>query len=284
MDWVFYSIIAAVTVGISVALFKMPTFKGYSSLHSTFWVNIFSLIVALIVFFVFTDEIPLTTISWYGLLWGVLFAFTTAQQKILLGRMETNILLPVTSSLSNVLTVFAGIFIFSEQLSGLQYVATLIILLCTFLYSRKKGGLILNTYAVLFGLGIIISSTLGKVVQKTGAVHESIIHFAVYQYVGATICALLLVYLFEPSSLKRLHKIGDTWKISLVAGLFMAIAGYAFLLALASGPLAGVYLIAGVYTFITALFGVWLYKEKLTSYKLFLMTLACIGVVLMKLG
>lgn len=284
MDWVFYSIIAAVTVGISVALFKMPTFKGYSSLHSTFWVNIFSLIVALIVFFVFTDEIPLTTISWYGLLWGVLFAFTTAQQKILLGRMETNILLPVTSSLSNVLTVFAGIFIFSEQLSGLQYVATLIILLCTFLYSRKKGGLILNTYAVLFGLGIIISSTLGKVVQKTGAVHESIMHFAVYQYVGATICALLLVYLFEPSSLKRLHKIGDTWKISLVAGLFMAIAGYAFLLALASGPLAGVYLIAGVYTFITALFGVWLYKEKLTRYKLFLMTLACIGVVLMKLG
>lgn len=284
MDWVFYSIIAAVTVGISVALFKMPTFKGYSSLHSTFWVNIFSLTVALIVFFAFTDEIPLTTISWYGLLWGVLFAFTTAQQKILLGRMETNILLPVTSSLSNVLTVFAGIFIFSEQLSGLQYVATLIILLCTFLYSRKKGGLILNRYAVLFGLGIIISSTLGKVVQKTGAVHESIIHFAVYQYIGATICAFLLVYLFEPFSLKRLHKIEDTWKISLVAGLFMAIAGYAFLLALASGPLAGVYLIAGAYTFVAALFGVWLYKEKLTRYKLFLMALACIGIILMKLG
>ncbi len=284
MDWVFYSIIAAITVGISVALFKMPTFKGYSSLHSTFWVNIFSLTVALIVFFAFTDEIPLTTISWYGLIWGVLFAFTTAQQKILLGRMETNILLPVTSSLSNVLTVFAGIFIFSEQLSGLQYVATLIILLCTFLYSRKKGGLILNRYAVLFGLGIIISSTLGKVVQKTGAVHESIIHFAVYQYIGATICAFLLVYLFQPSSLKRLHKIEDTWKISLVAGLFMAIAGYAFLLALASGPLAGVYLIAGAYTFVAALFGVWLYKEKLTRYKLFLMALAFIGIILMKIG
>lgn len=284
MDWVFYSIIAAITVGISVALFKMPTFKGYSSLHSTFWVNIFSLIVALIVFFVFTDEISLTTISWYGLLWGVLFALTTAQQKILLGRMETNTLLPVTSSLSNVLTVFAGIFIFSEQLSGLQYVATLIILLCTFLYSRKKGGLILNRYAVLFGLGIIISSTLSKVVQKTAVAHESIIHFAVYQYIGATICALLLVYLFEPSSLKRLHKIEDTWKISLVAGLFMSIAGYALLLALASGPLAGVYLIAGAYTFVAALFGVWLYKEKLTRYKLFLMMLACIGVVLMKLG
>ncbi|MBP9782661.1 MAG: EamA family transporter [Candidatus Pacebacteria bacterium] len=267
-----------------MALFKMPTFKGYSSLHSTFWVNIFSLTVALIVFFAFTDEIPLTTISWYGLIWGVLFAFTTAQQKILLGRMETNILLPVTSSLSNVLTVFAGIFIFSEQLSGLQYVATLIILLCTFLYSRKKGGLILNRYAVLFGLGIIISSTLGKVVQKTGAVHESIIHFAVYQYIGATICAFLLVYLFQPSSLKRLHKIEDTWKISLVAGLFMAIAGYAFLLALASGPLAGVYLIAGAYTFVAALFGVWLYKEKLTRYKLFLMALAFIGIILMKIG
>lgn len=284
MDWATYAVIAMVSVGIATSLFKMPTFKGYSSLHSTFWVNLFSLGFAVIVFFGFTKEVSLATISWWGLLWGVLFAFTTAQQKILLGRMETNTLLPVTSSLSNVLTVFLGVFIFSEQLSSLQFFAVFIILSVVFLYSRKKGGLVLDAHAIFFGLGIIISSTLGKVVQKSGAVHESILHFAVYQYIGATICAFLLVCLFERSSVSQIAKIKDTWKISLTAGFFMVIAGYAFLLALASGPLAGVYPIAGAYTFVTVLLGVWLYKEKLTRYKLLLMLITFLAIVLIKLG
>lgn len=144
--------------------------------------------------------------------------------------------------------------------------------------------MILDGHAILFGLGIIISSTLGKIVQKTGAVHESILHFAVYQYIGATICAFLLVCIFERSSLRQLSAISATWKISFVAGLFMAMAGYAFLLGLASGPLAGFYPIASAYTFVAALLGVWLYKEKLTGHKLALMLLTFIGIVLMKLG
>jgi drug/metabolite transporter (DMT)-like permease len=284
MDWVLYATVAAIAVGISTALFRMPTFKGYSSLHSTFWINAFCLVLSLVIFLLFMGEKSLTIISWYGLLWGVLFAFTTAQQKILLGRMETNTLLPVTSSLSNVLTVAAGIFLFSEQLSSIQYVAVLIILFSVFLYSRKKGGLILDAHAISFGLGIIASSTLGKIVQKTGAVYDSILHFAVYQYIGATVCAFILVCVFESASLRRLPAIGSTWKISFTAAVFMTVAGYAFLNALATGPLAGVYPIAAGYTFIVALLGVWLYKEKLTSYKVWLMLLTFIGIVLMKLG
>ncbi len=284
MDWVSYAIIAAVTVGISAALFKMPTFKGYSSLHSTFWVNVFSLCVVLVVFFLLEKDKTFTVISWYGLLWGVLFAFTTAQQTILLGKIETNILLPVTSSLSNIFTVAAGVFLFSEKLSNLEYLATFIILSSVFLYSRKKGGLVLDAHALLFGVGIIISSTLSKIVQKSGVIHESILQFAVYQYIGATVCAFLLVYIFERSSIRQLYKIRETWKISFISGFFMAIAGYALLLGLASGPLAGVYSIASGYTFVAALLGVWLYNEKLTLYKLGLIMLTFIGIVLMKVG
>ena len=55
----------------------------------------------------------------------------------------------------------------------------------------------------------------------------------------------------------------------------MTIAGFAFLKALSTGPLSGVYPIAAGYTFVTALLVVWLYKEKLTMYKLFLMARVC---------
>ena len=77
MDWVLYATVAAIAVGISTALFRMPTFKGYSSLHSTFWINAFCLVLSLVIFLLFMGEKSLTIISWYGLLWGVLFAFTT---------------------------------------------------------------------------------------------------------------------------------------------------------------------------------------------------------------
>lgn len=284
MDWIVYSLIAMVALGVSMSLYKMPSFKGYSSFHSTFWTNIFTLLTVVVVYFFFLSWTTMRVISWYGLLWGVLFALTMAQQKILLKRMETNTLLPVTSSLGNVITVAIGIMFFSETLSPLRWLAAAFILSSVFLYSRKKGGLILDSNSILLGLGIITVSTLSKVVQKVGAVHDTILHFSLYQYIGASASAVVLIYFFERSTFPQLFSIRRTWKISFINGAFMAITGFAFLKALAIGPLSGVYPIAAGYIFVTAILGAWLYKEKLTRYKIGLLALTFIGIVLMKLG
>jgi drug/metabolite transporter (DMT)-like permease len=284
MDWILYAIAGAVLLGVSMSLYKMPTFKGYSSLHSTFWANIFSLVFCVVAFMVFPPTEPLTTVSVYGLLWGVLFALTMAPQKILLKRMETNTLLPVTSSLGNVFTVAIGIFFFSEHLSSLQLLAAAIILVSVFLFSRKKGGLVLDANSISLGIAIIVASTLSKVVQKIGAVGESIVHFAVYQYIGASLFAFLMVTIFERETIKELTAIKHTWKLSLLCGFFMAASGFAILKALSLGPLSGVYPVLAVYLFVTALISVWLYKESLTRYKLSLLLLTFVGIVLMKLG
>lgn len=267
-----------------MSLYKMPSFKGYSSLHSTFWVNIFSLIFSVVVFNMSSSEANLTTVSFYGLLWGALFALTMAQQKILLHRIETNTLLPVTSSLGNILTVLIGVILFSEKVSLIQGVATILILLSVFLYSQKKGGLILDRRSILLGVSIIVASTLSKVVQKLAATHDTIFHFSVYQYIGASLFAFLLIYLFEKKTISTIFNIKETWKISLVCAFFMTVAGFAFLKALSTGPISGVYPIAAGYTFVTAILGVWLYKEKLTTYKFCLMILTFAGIILMKLG
>lgn len=273
-----------VGVGVSTAFFKMPSFKRYSSLHSTFWMNVFSLLLSFVIAIFYLGIDNLAPISWTGILWGICFAVTTALQKILLHRMETTTLLPVTSALSNVVTVFLGILLFSERVSLVQYFGICIILCLVFIYSRKKEELILDTHSITLGLGIIISSTLGKVIQKFGATHELMFHYAPYQYLGAVVCSLLLVYTFERKSIIHLHIIKDTWKISLAAGLFMTIAGYAFLKALATGPLSGVYPIASGYIFITAILGVFLYKEKMTAQKVLFMMVCVVGIILIKIG
>ncbi len=284
MDWVSYAFIAMVSVGISMSLYKMPSFKGYSSLHSTFLVNFFSLGFSLVVFSIFAKNESLAVVSYYGLLWGALFAITMALQKILLHRIETNTLLPVTSSLGNVLTVLIGVMLLAEKVSLLQAVATLIIIFSVFLYSQKKGGLVLDTQSVSLGLGIIVASTLSKVVQKFGAVNDTIFHFSVYQYIGASLFALLLIYIFERKTVLSIFRVGHVWKISMVCGFFMTIAGFAFLKALSAGPLSGVYPITAGYIFVTALLGVFLYNEKLTKYKVILLAMTFTGVILMRLG
>lgn len=267
-----------------MALYKMPSFQGYSSLHSTFWTNLFTFIIALVAFFIFTNGISLFVISWYGLLWGIFFALTMAQQKILLKRIETNTLLPITSSVGNIFTISLGVILFSEKISTLQFLAISLIILSVFLYSRKKGGLILDYNSISLGVGIIIASTITKVIQKFGATHESIFHFSVYQYIGAIACALLLIYLFERKTFSSLFSIEKTWKMSILIAIFSAIGGYALLKALSTGPLSGVYAIQPSYIIVTAFLGVVLYKEALTRYKILLMLTIICGVVLLKLG
>ncbi len=262
----------------------MPSFKGYSSLHSTLWANVFTLITVSVIYLFFVEWKSAIVISWYGLVWGILFALTMVQQKILLKRMETSTLLPVTSSLGNIFTVAIGVLFFSEALSALQWLAVMCILVAVFFYSRKKGGLILDAQSITLGLGIITVSTLSKVVQKAGAVHDTILHFSLYQYIGASLSALVLIFIFERNTFPQLFAIRQTWKISLINGVFMALAGFALLKALSIGPLAGVYPVAAGYIFVTAFIGAWLYKEKLTKYKVSLLILTFIGIVLMKLG
>lgn len=284
MDWIFFSLIAVVSLGVSMALYKMPSFQGYSSLHSTLWTNIFTFIIAVVVFFIFTSGDGLFVISWYGLLWGMFFALTMAQQKILLKRMETNTLLPVTSSLGNILTIGLGIILFSEFISLLQYIAITLIILSVFLYGKKKGGLILDVNSISLGVGIIIASTVSKVIQKFGAIHDTIFHFSLYQYSGAIICALVLIFVFEKKSFSTLFVIERTWKISLLIAIFSAIGGYSLLKALSIGPLSGVYAVQPSYIIVTALLGMVLYKESLTRYKITLMVITIAGVILLKLG
>lgn len=284
MDWIFFSLIAAVSLGVSMALYKMPSFQGYSSLHSTFWTNIFMGTIAVVVFFIFSHGDTLRVISWYGLLWGVFFALTMAQQKTLLKRMETNTLLPVTSSLGNILTISFGVLLFSEHISPLQLVAITLILLSVFLYGKKKGGLVLDLNSISLGVGIIIASTTTKVIQKFGATHDSIFHYSVYQYIGAIICALVLIFVFERKSFSTLFAIHKTWKISFLIAIFSAIGGYSLLKALSTGPLSLVYAVASSYTVVTAVLGVILYKESLTRYKISLMVITITGVILLKVG
>ena len=269
-----------------MSLYKMPSYKGYSSYFSTFWSNVFSaLFVVLIVTVLRTADISgLTQISWYAIVWGIFFAITMVLQKILLKKVESNTVYPVTSSLGSVATILLGVTLLSEGITPLQGLGTAIILLSVFLFTRKGGPFHLDKTTALLALGIITASTISKFVQKFGAVHDTVTHFMLWQYIGAALFALIIAYFFEKKTFQNIVHLRQYWKGSLLIGFFGALGGYLIFMALATGPISGVYAIHPGYTMIAGIFGYLIFGENLTMKKILLAFLSVLGIILIKIG
>ena len=269
-----------------MSFYKMPSFKGYSSFFSTFWTNLFSFVFVLLALAIFSTSslAGLFSVSWYAIVWGIFFAGTMVLQKILLKKVETNSVYPVTSSIGSLVTILVGVVLLSEKVSIIQTLGILVILFSVFLYTRKSGSFPLDKSTVLLSLGIIITSTLSKYVQKLGAVNDSVSHFMLWQYVGAALFGLLISYIFEKGKFKEIMHIGKYWKGSILISFFSVLGGYTIFKALSLGPLSGVYAIHPAYTFVAGIFGYIFFKEKLTRKKVLLALLSVVGIILLKIG
>ncbi len=286
MHWLTYSIAATLLLGVSMSLYKMPSFRGYSSFFSTFWTNLFSAIIIVLVLSFGSQNVlqEFKTISWYALLWGALFAINMVLVKILLQKVETNTVYPVTSSLGSVVTILIGLIVLTEKISLIQTLGIVVILISVFLFTRKKGSFPLDLRTVLLSLGIIAASTVSKYILKLGAIKEPLSHFMVWQYLGAAAFAIILAYIFENKKFKEIIHLGKYWKGSILIAIFSVLGGYAILKALEIGPLSGVYAIHPSYTFVAAIFGALFFKEELTKRKIILALLSVLGIILIKIG
>lgn len=286
MTWLPYSIAATILLGISMAFWKMPSFKNYSSFFSTFWTNVISAILVLTLLLVtkFSPITGLHTVSWYAIAWGACFAVNMVLMKILLQNKEAGAVFPVTSSLGSITTILIGLVFLAEQVSIIQTVGIVLIILSVYFFSRKGGSFPLDKKTILLSIGIIAASTASKYFQKLGAVHDTVGHFMMWQYVGAALFALLITAWFERKNFKAITQVRVYLKGAFLISIFSVMGGWAIFKALETGPLSGVYAIHPAYTFISAIFAYLLFKEKLTWEKVALIILTIAGVVLLKIG
>lgn len=286
MNWLPWSLAATVLLGVSMSLYKMPSFKGYGTLFSTFWTNLFSAIFVFVAigFFNTSSLSGLYVVSWYALIWGALFGINMTMHKMLLRDIETNSLFPVTTSISTVITVLLGVTLLSEHVSLVQTAGMLIIILSVFFSVRKGGNFVLNKRTVLLSIIVLVSGIASKYVQKLGADHDTISHFMLWQYWGAAFFAFIALYIFENKKFNEITHIKKYWKGSILIAIFSTLGGYAILTALSMGPMSGVYAIHPAYIFIAGMFGYLFFKEKLTWKKMLFALLSVIGIILIKIG
>lgn len=165
LSWFPFSVIATLLFGVAMAFYKLPSAKNHNRFVATFW----SLVVpAILAFAFFYSYLPLATpaMMWAALLWGITFTCIVLLQMYALSHIDTNVLFPITTVASLIITVLAGIFFFSEHTTPVQTLGIILAVVSIFLFLYKGGKLQYSRLLIGVGSGIIFISAVNKILQK----------------------------------------------------------------------------------------------------------------------
>ncbi|MDO8566086.1 MAG: DMT family transporter [Candidatus Moranbacteria bacterium] len=281
-SWFPFSLVATLFFGVAMAFYKLPSAKNHNRFVVTFWSMTIPTVLA---FAFFHSYLFLSTGEMVGtaLLWGVTFACIVLLQMYALHHIDTNVLFPITTTASLIITVLIGILFFGEHISSIQTLGVILAIVTILLFLYKGGKLQYSRLLIGVGSGIVFISAFNKVLQKIVADRFDIHAFQIYQYLFAAIFSLL-VYLILHRRDWKTHIFSGGLGIGSLIGVFSFFGGYSLYLALTKGPFSLITSIHSLYILITALTAYFLFQEKLTLKKILLLFLAIVAVVLIRIG
>ncbi len=282
LTWFPFSILATILFGVAMAFYKFPAAKAYSRSLTAFGALFVPAILSLIFFY---SYLPLTTsgMLWLALLWGISFPIIMLLQMYALNHVDTNVLFPITSTTSLMITVLIGIFAFGERVTFIQGLGIALAIFTVFQFIYRRGKLQFKPLMFGVGSGIIFLSAFNKVLQKIVADNIDIHAFQIYQYIFATI-VMFFIILIEHRKKWKLSLFFGALKIGVPIGIFSFFGGYSLYLALTKGLFSLIISIHSLYIFVTALTAYFLFHEKITIKKIFLIMLAVISIIFMRMG
>jgi drug/metabolite transporter (DMT)-like permease len=282
LTWFPFSVVALVCFGFSMAFYKLPSTKNQNRYAVSFWQLFISFLISLIVFYKF---IPLTNINTviYGSLWGLAFLCLSLLQMKELKEVDTNMLYPITSSLSLVGSVLFGVIFFKDGISVLQIIGIILVLVVVYLFSYKGKKMQYSNQIIVIGLGILFLSVFSKIIQKFAVNSVNINSLQIFQYFSAALFSIILYFMMHRKEFNK-----HIFSNSILSGLMIAvpsfIGGAMYLIALKRGPFSLVTSIHSLYIVVVAIVAYFIFKEKLTWYKFILIIIAILAMILIKIG
>ncbi|MBI4142926.1 DMT family transporter [Candidatus Uhrbacteria bacterium] len=282
LDWFPYSLIATLSFGVAMAMYKFPAAKQLDRYAATFWSLAASTCIALVVF---SSAIPRIAWNMNGIaaLWGISFTGIMLLQMYALHHMETNVLFPTTTTSSLVLTVLIGLLAFQDPITMLQSGGIIIVVIAVAAFLFRGGRLAYAPHILVVGIGIIALSVFNKLLQKIAADRYDVRAYQIVQYAYAAGVALLVLIMAHRT---RWHTalFGRGAGIGVLIGAVSFAGGAAFFTALTRGPFTLITTIHSLYTFATAITAWLLFRERLTKRRLVLIALAALGAILIRIG
>lgn len=284
MDWYSYSVIALLLLGTQRFLYKVAAEQQCRSALTT---TVFMATVALLstlTFFAGDDHaVRLPTLVVLALLNSGAFALATVANIEALRRLPAGLTFPLTR-MSLVLVVLVALLVFDEQLVLRQWLGVLlgfavVVVLAGDVGSERRSAVDLRTGG-LFVLLAILCGTVASVSSKLAAEAVSKSGFMALSYLFGTGFSLGI----ELKWGQRLSagRSGRGVLIGLAMGVLNYLGFYAFLTALARGPLSAIALITGMHFIIAILLSLLIYRERMTFRRGLGIGLSLLTVLLLK--
>ena len=285
MNWYTYSILALVLLGSQRFLYKVSAEKNCSTGLTTLTFMTTVTILSVIVFFTLGE--PLGNIkmlvaigSWNS----IAFVIATISHIESLKHIPASVVYTLIR-LNIVIVVIFSIIYFNDKISLFQIAGILLSLAVVMVLrqsaSEEEGssrnlrrGFILAFISLFAGAMAVISS-------KFAALHTNSVAFIAYSYGLGMILSLGVK--------KRMgqEKGGGNPSEAFIIGIAMGLLNlggyYAFLKALAAGPLAVIGSIMGMHFVIAIILSAFIFKEKITSKRALGIMMTVVSVILLRL-
>ncbi len=284
-EWYLLSLAALLLLGSQRFLYKVAAErKCSSSLTTAVMMGTVTLLSAAAFFATREPTGDLTSLVLLSVINSAAFAFATVAHMEALRHLPAGITFPLTR-LSILAVILFAIVFFGERPSSFQWIGIVmgfgvVALLAaeaktdTRPDGRAGAGLLYIAVCVLCGAVAAIAS-------KLAAVSTSIAGFMALSYLLATFFSVAIDRKWGRKDAGA--KPGDAVKIGVAMGLLNFFGFYAFLSALATGPLSMISLLTGMHFMIAIVLSVLLYRESVSRPKVIGIALTLVAVFFLQL-
>ncbi len=283
-SWYLFSVAALLLLGTQRFLYKVVAERNCSSsLTTTVFMGTVTLLSGTI-FLLSGEEVGnLSILIVMSLINSLAFTLTTVAHMEALRHLPATLTFPLTR-LSLLVVILFSLVYFGERLEPLQWAGVLAGLAVIVVMAGEARGAAHPDGNTRTGLLLIaacvLCGALASISSKLAAVATSKVAFMALSYLLATGFCLAFERKWGRKTAGGSQR--EAIKLGILMGLLNFFGFYAFLTALASGPLSAIALIAGMHFVIAMILSVLIYREKLTSRRLLgigltLLAVVCLG-------
>lgn len=283
-NWYFLSIMALILMGTQRFLYKVSAERNCPTAWTTFSFMATVTLISVTFLLVMREPVLDHKLLWITALWNsAAFVLGTVTHIEALKNIPSSVAYPVIR-LNMVPVILFSIFYFNDRLSFYQIagigIAAVVVVLLTReveqakgVYGNVKKGLLLVFLSLVFGAMASVSS-------KFAALYANKIGFMALSYFMGTLFSLGLAQRMTTIDDRR-HLKAAVW-IGILMGCINFAGFYAFLAALASGPLSLVITVTGMHFAVAVLLSVIVYREKITFTRALALVLTMVSVFFLR--
>lgn len=285
-NWYTLSLIALFFMGTQRFLYKVSAQRGCNTAWTTF--TFMGTVTFLSVIFFFISHEPVSGIPFLlfiALINSVSFTLATLSHIEALNHLPASVAYPIIRLNAAVVVVFS-VFFFHDRLSGYQIVGILIAIAVITLLARESNGQDTTRRDIRRGFSLVavcvVCGAIASISSKFAAMHTNKMAFIALSYFMGTLFSFAFRNRLETETTAAFRS--DAVIIGIIMGLLNFAGFYAFLSALAIGPLSIVVSIMGLHFIIPIILSTVIYSDKLTRLRILGILLTTVSVIFLKYG